>query len=147
MHILIKFSGSSTHHLLPLPATVRCCQRGGARLQVIWLASILSAAADRDSVDTVAVAIAGAVVTSLPSVSWWPNKDRAPPVPPLRLIVSSIQRRLIYLWYLHIDTEKKKTALEVNIQPQVRHRLKPAQPSRCFLSPSHFFSHCLSGVL
>lgn len=69
MRILIKFSVSNTHHLLSFPSAVRRCQSGGARLQVIWLASTLSAAADRDSVDTVAVAVAGAVVTSFPSVS------------------------------------------------------------------------------
>lgn len=74
---------ASTHHFLGLPSCRKC---GGALLQVIWLASTLSAAAYRDSVDTVAVAVAGTVVTSSPSVPRSPDKNRAPPLPALRLI-------------------------------------------------------------
>lgn len=59
---------ASTHRFLGLPTSVSCREGGGALLQVIWLASTPSAAADRDSVDTVAVAVTGTVVTSSPSV-------------------------------------------------------------------------------
>lgn len=76
----------STHHLLCLPTSVSCCKCGRASLQVTWLASTLSAAADRDSVDTAAVAITGTVVTPSPSVPRRPDKNGAPPMAALGLI-------------------------------------------------------------
>lgn len=77
---------SLAHHFLSLSTSVNCCQDGGAALQVIWLASTLSAAAHRDGVDIAAVAVTGTVVTCLPSVPWCPDENGAPPVPALRLI-------------------------------------------------------------
>ena len=86
------FLTASTHHLLCVPPGVSCRQCGGALLQVIWPASTPSAAADRDGVDTVAVAVTGAVVTSLPPVPRRPDENRAPPLSALRLIGRSRQR-------------------------------------------------------
>ena len=88
---------ASTHHSLRLPTTMRCRQCGGALLEVIWLPSTHSvaaaaAAADRDSVDTAAVAVTGAVVTSSPSVPRRPDEHGAPPVAALRLIGERRQR-------------------------------------------------------
>lgn len=84
----LVFLTASTHRFLRLPTGVSCRQSGGAPLQVIWLAAPLSAAAaaDRDSVDTAAVAVTWAMVTYQPSAPWRPDEDRAPPVPALRLI-------------------------------------------------------------
>lgn len=84
--MFLMFLTASTHHLLRLPGGISCRQRGGAPLQVIWRVSTPGAATDRDSVDTVAVAVAGTVVTFLPPVPGSPDKNRAPPMSALRLI-------------------------------------------------------------
>lgn len=84
--MFLIFLTASTHHLLCLPTSVSRRQCGSAPLQVIWLAPMLGAATNRDCVDTVAVAVTGTVVTSSPSVPRRPNKNRAPPLPALRLI-------------------------------------------------------------
>lgn len=56
--MFLMFLTASTHRFLYLPTSESCRQSGGAPLHVIWLAAPLSAAAaDRDSVDTAAVAV------------------------------------------------------------------------------------------
>lgn len=71
---------ASTHHFLRLRAAESCCENGGAALQVIWRASTWSAAADGDGVNAAAVAVAGAVVASAPSVPRRPYIKGAPPL-------------------------------------------------------------------
>lgn len=58
----------SAHRVPCLPAGGSRGEYGGAALLVIWLASPRRAAANRDGVNTAAVAVAGAVVAPSPSV-------------------------------------------------------------------------------
>lgn len=85
-----------THYLCSRPAGVSRGERGGAALQVIGPASAQCAAADGDGVDAAGVAVAGAVVSSLPSVPRGPNENRTPPVSALRLIEEK-QTEVIHL--------------------------------------------------